>query len=148
MKPHTHLIAGIFLALFLFELGFLSFGYSVLLVVLTVLIDLDHLINFIHRTKKFSFDLLWKDLNNPKHLKKTWFHFKKGRVLVVLLLVLILQLDFSLGITIFSAYFLHVFIDDFADLFYKKSSKKSNKLINIVELVMNCFFIMGIIILL
>ena len=151
MDPNTHLIGGVFTGLLLLKLNILTLDYAIILVLVTFLIDLDHVINFIWKTKSFNIKSMLDDgYKRNEHVRKTWFHYKKGRVLIILLTIVIMQIDFSLGISIFIGYFLHMTLDYFSKKYidHIKPRKKQNKLRLIVELIINCVFIIGIIILL
>jgi len=137
MFPQTHLITGIFLSIILIKLNILSINYAIILVLVTFLLDIDHVINFIYECKKFSIKEIWNDgFYHHKHTKRTWLHFEKGILLVLIITTILLLINIQLAIAICSGYFLHILLDYYSfsvlELPAKiNSEQKRNKKINI-----------------
>ena len=112
MLPHTHLITGIFLSIILIKLNILSINYAIILILVTFLLDIDHVINFIYECKKFSIKEIWDDgFYHHKHTKRTWLHFEKGILLVLIITTILIPINIQLAIAICSGYFLHILLD-------------------------------------
>jgi len=154
MFPQTHLITGIFLSMILIKLNILSIEYAIVLVLVTVLLDIDHLITFIHECKKFSVKEIWDDgFYHHKHTKRTWLHFEKGILLVLLITTILIPINIQLAIAICIGYFLHILLDYYSfnvlELPTKIDKNKKRKIhINLYENVICIFCLAGVFILL
>ncbi len=154
MFPQTHLITGIFLSIILIKLNILSINYAIILVLVTFLLDIDHVINFIYECKKFSIKEIWNDgFDHHKHTKRTWLHFEKGILLVLIITTILLLINIQLAIAICSGYFLHILLDYYSfnvlELPAKINQKEKRKIhINLYENAIDIFCLAGTFVLL
>jgi len=113
MLPTTHFLLGLFLSSILIELNILSINYVIILIIITVFLDIDHVISYIYRAKNLNIKLLIKDTltKKPKYTKRTWLHYDKGILIVMSICFMMLLIDYELSIAILLGYLLHIIAD-------------------------------------
>lgn len=112
MYPWTHLIYGLIAGLIGLELGLININLAVVLVLISVFVDIDHLIFYYSRKKSWNVFKAWdycvasKDMFPLPIFHRFWFV-----VLVLLLGIVLYFFNTGWSYVLLSGYFVHYVLD-------------------------------------
>lgn len=148
MYPPTHFIVTFFLAELFVKFGILTHNQALICATITVLIDLDHYIEYIIHSKSFNFKNAWNGASLHKFkYERSFIHHKNGVVIISLLLIPLFFINQTIFYLFLLAYYSHIFLD-YANLnFFYDDGKIKEELFNFIvnisnfEVAVNIIFI-------
>ncbi len=114
MYPLTHFLFPLALSLVLLKLNFFPNIYFVFLAALTgFLVDIDHYIHRIIVYKDFNIKNCWnKAVLNKDKKERTLIHYKKGIIIITLILILIFFISKLTTFALAIGYYSHILLDN------------------------------------
>ena len=112
MYPWTHFIYGLIFALIGIKVGLIDFNLAVFLVLFTLFVDLDHLINYFINKKSWNLFKAWnyyhekKDIN-PERIFHSFFFVE----IVLLLSIILYFINAGWSYVLFAGYIIHRVLD-------------------------------------
>jgi hypothetical protein len=111
MYPQSHFLFALFISMIFVKYGVFDYRIALLIAVLAVFVDIDHLINFIIKKKDYSIRDAW-NAGIIGHMKeRTFIHHYLGFILITGIIVLLFFLNRTWFWIILIAYYSHMFLD-------------------------------------
>jgi len=153
MYPQSHFLFALFVSMIFVKFGVFDYKIALLIAVIAVFIDIDHLINFIIKKGDYSMRDAW-NAGILKHMKeRTFIHHYLGFTLITEIVILLFFISRTWFWIISIAYYTHMFLD-YAKLNVLKIRTKITikeagfvERINKFELLFDMFLVAGIILL-
>ncbi|MBS3168235.1 metal-dependent hydrolase [Candidatus Woesearchaeota archaeon] len=109
MLPQTHFLTAFLIGTLFYNLNLISIYLLFIIGILAVLIDIDHLINYLRKKKRLSVKETWN--NSSRINERSFIHSLKGIVLIFILTIILLGFYPKIAIIIGISYFSHIFVD-------------------------------------
>lgn len=138
MYPWTHLIYGLIAAIAGFQLGLINVYMAVVLVVLTVLLDIDHLIYYYGKKRDLNLKRCWNYcVTQLKTRRNMLFHDWRFVIFAILLCVFLYFTKIGWSYVVWAGFFMHYLLDELS-LFVRLVKNKIFK-IKIFGLIMHLY---------
>ncbi|MAG20314.1 hypothetical protein CL618_02675 [archaeon] len=111
MLPITHFLVGLLFGLLGMKLGFFNIYFAILVAILAVAMDVDHLISYYLRHKEWSLKKCWNVALGVEENLWTFIHYWKGFVVILLGLIGLSFFSLSISYFIFAFYVPHFLLD-------------------------------------
>ena len=111
MLPQTHFLVAFVIALLGVKSGYFSISQAVLIGVLSVLIDLDHLFAYYHQHKKWSLKGTWNAAIVTHERERSFIQHTDGLIKVTIILFLLVLIAPKLTVVLSMAYYTHYLLD-------------------------------------
>jgi len=152
MNPHTHFLLPFLIGMIFENLGIFTFEQALLCGLLGVLVDIDHYIEYVIHTGKFSVIGMWNNAYKYHRFEeRSFIHHLEGMILITFFIMLLAGLDWALAWMLAIAYFSHMALDY---LHLKKEKIFRWKFLMLymretrLELILDVVFVIGLITLL
>ncbi len=150
MYPHTHFIVAFFVGMIFTKAGHITIEMALIAALISVLIDLDHLIEYGIRHKEWSMIKAWNASVVYHELERSFIHYHIGFIIVSGIIIFVGLFSIPLAIIKATAYYSHFFLDHMHVYINKRFKFRELGLhfnISLQELMIDLFFILGLILL-
>lgn len=114
MNPITHFLVSFVLSLLLFKLNIIPFEYALICGIISVLIDIDHYIEYVIHAKsnRFSLKAAWNNSIKLHRFKtRSFIHHWRGAFILTIIFVIILLFNWKISLILALAYYSHLVLD-------------------------------------
>ncbi len=113
MLPHTHFLVGLIFGLIGIRLGLFNLWFAFLIAILSVLIDIDHLISYYKHKKKINLKECWNHTfqEHKRWHEWTFIHHWPTFLIITFFLLIFSTINFKLSYIVFAIYVPHFLID-------------------------------------
>ena len=147
MYPQTHFLFPFFVGVILVKLGWFSWELALIAGLAGVLIDVDHYVEHIFRSKKKRFSLrhTWRtSVVTHKFHQRSFIHHKNGAVVVTFLLIILAVFSQVWSLALALAFYSHMLLDH---IHLKHPKRIKIKLFGIYEKEPRCELILDVLLL-
>jgi len=152
MNPHTHFLLPFLIGLIFRELGVFSLEQALLCGLFGVLVDIDHYIEYVMQTGKFSLVGMWNNAYKYHRFEeRSFIHHLEGMIIITFFIMIIAAFNWQLAWMLAIAYYSHMVLDY---LHLKKEKIFSWKFLMLymresrLELILDLVFVVGLLTLL
>lgn len=112
MNIHTHFLFPFTIGMILTRYGIIPWEYALICGLIGMFIDIDHYIEYVIHTKKFSLRKAWNNASKYHRFEeRSFIHHWQGFLIITLMLIVLYFFYYKIALILSISYYSHIVLD-------------------------------------